>query len=110
MPNLSKQPYPERQFSNLAGLNGISDEQIEQHLKLYAGYVKNTNSLNEPLAELIHASDTTSPHFGELTRRLGFEYNGMRLHEVYFDNMTSGGTALDTSSRLAAAINDNFGD
>ena len=109
MANLSGQPYAERQFSNLSGLNGISAEQIEQHLKLYAGYVTNTNKLNEQLAELIKAGDTASPKFGELTRRMGFEYNGMRLHEYYFDNMTAGGTELDTSSALAGAINENFG-
>ncbi len=85
MANLSGQPYPERQF-NLSGLNGITDKQLEQHYKLYAGYVANTNKLNEQLAELIKAGDTMSPKFGELTRRMGFEYNGMRLHEYYFEN------------------------
>jgi Fe-Mn family superoxide dismutase len=109
MANLSNQPYPERQFE-LANLNGISAEQIDQHLKLYAGYVKNTNLLNEQLGELIRAGDTTSPRFGELTRRLGFEYNGMRLHEYYFDNMKGGASEMDSSSRLAAAIAASFGD
>ncbi|HQR39970.1 MAG TPA: Fe-Mn family superoxide dismutase [Blastocatellia bacterium] len=109
MANLSGQPYPERQFNNLSGLNGLSAEQIDQHLKLYAGYVKNTNLLNEQLGELIASGDTTSPKFGELTRRMGFEYNGMRLHEYYFDNMSAAGGTLDASSSLAAAINANFG-
>ena len=80
MANLSGQPYAERQFNNLSGLNGISAEQIEQHLKLYAGYVLNTNKLNEQLAELIKAGDTASPKFGELTRRMGFEYNGKLVY------------------------------
>lgn len=109
MANLSGQPYPERQFEHLSGLNGISADQIDQHLKLYAGYVKNTNLLNEQLAELIKGGDTTSPKFGELTRRMGFEYNGMRLHEYYFDNMTADGGGLESSSPLAAAIDANFG-
>ena len=109
MANLSNQPYQERQFNHLSGLNGISDEQIEQHLKLYGGYVKNTNSLNEQLAELIRSNDTASPTFGELTRRMGFEYNGMRLHEYYFDNMTPNGVELEPNSRLASAISDSFG-
>jgi Fe-Mn family superoxide dismutase len=110
MANLSNTPYAERQFNNLSGLNGISAEQIDQHLKLYAGYVKNTNTLNEQIGELVRAGDTASPRVGELTRRLGFEYNGMRLHEYYFDNMVGGGHALETSSPLANAINENFGD
>ncbi len=110
MANLSGTPYKERTFEHLNGLNGISNEQIEQHLKLYAGYVANTNKLNDQLSELIKSGDTASPQFGELTRRMGFEYNGMRLHEYYFDNMTPGGVAFDASSRLGTAIAENFGD
>ncbi|MCC6743975.1 MAG: superoxide dismutase, partial [Acidobacteria bacterium] len=109
MANLSGQPYSERQF-NLSGLNGISDKQLEQHYKLYAGYVANTNKLNEQLAELIKAGDTLSPKFGELTRRMGFEYNGMRLHEYYFDNMTSSGGSLEAGSKLGIALAGSFGD
>lgn len=109
MANLSGQPYPERQF-NLSGLNGITDKQLEQHYKLYAGYVTNTNKLNEQLAELIKAGDTLSPKFGELTRRMGFEYNGMRLHEYYFDNMSSSGGTLEPGSKLGIALADSFGD
>jgi Fe-Mn family superoxide dismutase len=109
MANLSKEPYKEREFNNLKGLNGISDEQIEQHLKLYSGYVKNTNTVNEQIAELIRGNDNTSPQFAELTRRLGFEYNGMRLHEYYFDNMVANGVEFDQNSRLGTAINESFG-
>jgi Fe-Mn family superoxide dismutase len=109
MANLSGKAYEERQF-NLTGLNGISDEQIEQHLKLYAGYVKNTNLLNEQIGELVRSGDNASPHFGELTRRLGFEYNGMRLHEYYFENMSASGGELETGSALASALDESFGD
>ena len=108
MANLSSQPYAERQFDNLSGLNGISEEQIAQHLKLYAGYVLNTNKLNEQLGELIRANDTASPKFVELKRRLGFEYNGMRLHEYYFENMKAG--SGDAGSGLTDALGENFGD
>jgi len=63
MANFSGTPYAERTFS-LDGLNGISPEQVDQHLKLYAGYVKNTNTLNEQIAELVKGGDTASPRFG----------------------------------------------
>ena len=67
----------------LAGLKGISDNTLETHFGLYEGYVKNTNLLNEQLAELIRQRKGKRRRlpFAELTRRLGFEYNGMRLHE-----------------------------
>lgn len=110
MANLSGQAYQEKQFENLSNLNGLSAEQIDQHLKLYAGYVKNTNTLNEQLTELIKSGDTTSPRFGELTRRLGFEYNGMRLHEYYFENIRADVAAPAPDSKLSVALAENFGD
>jgi superoxide dismutase, Fe-Mn family len=109
MANLSNTPYEQMQF-NLTGLNGISDEQIEQHLKLYAGYVTNTNTLNEQIAEVLRAGDSATPRFAELTRRLGFEYNGMRLHEYYFGNLTGGAAPADEGSALGKAVADSFGD
>ena len=80
--------YRKREF-DLKGLAGISDAQIEEHLTLYAGYVKQVNALNEELAEMLARGKASgkSPEFAELTRRLGFEYNGMILHEYYFGNL-----------------------
>src|SRR5262249_16407119 len=84
-------PYKERDFSHLKGLNGISDKTLEIHLGLYAGYVKNTNILNEKVIELTEAEKTATPEYSHLNRRYGFEYNGMRRHEEYFENMKAGG-------------------
>ena len=73
----------------LAGLAGISDKTLETHFGLYEGYVKNTNALNEQRDALIAGGRgvATDLPYAELTRRLGFEYNGMVLHEYYFDNL-----------------------
>jgi len=81
--------YTPKKF-DLSGLQGISDHTLEVHFGLYEGYVKNTNLLNDQLAEQVKAGKASGadPHFAELTRRLGFEYNGMVLHEYYFGNMT----------------------
>ena len=86
-----RQHYQPREF-NLRGLEGISDRTVEMHFKLYEGYVKETNRLNEKIAEFL--SDGTvdqeeMPAYSELNRRLGFEYNGMVLHEYYFGNLTT---------------------
>ena len=89
--------YKPRQF-DLSGLNGISDETLEMHFKLYEGYVKETNNLTERINEFIadgKVDQEELPAYSELTRRLGFEYNGMVLHEYYFDNLTSGGGTGD---------------
>ena len=85
--------YKPRQF-NLSGLKGISDQTLEVHFKLYEGYVKETNNLTEKISEFIsdgNVDQEEMPAYSELTRRLGFEYNGMVLHEYYFDNLKSGG-------------------
>ena len=90
---METQIYKPEQF-NLSGLNGISDKTLEMHFKLYEGYVKGTNELTERIAAILSDGKVDKeemPAYSELTRRLGFEYNGMVLHEYYFGNMKKGG-------------------
>jgi Fe-Mn family superoxide dismutase len=105
--------YKARQF-DLSGLKGISDETLEMHFKLYEGYVKETNNLSSRIAEFIQDAKVDQeemPAYSELTRRLGFEYNGMVLHEYYFDNLQKGGGTGDPAktSRFAKAAESAFG-
>jgi len=103
------QTYKEKKF-DLKGLNGISDEQLEQHFELYSGYVRNTNLLNEHISDLIENDNGDTPEFAELVRRLGFEYNGMRLHEYYFGNLKAGASPEPLpDSRLRQTIESYFG-
>jgi Fe-Mn family superoxide dismutase len=94
--------YKARQF-NLTALKGISDQTLEVHFKLYEGYVKETNKLTEKINEFIKDGKVDQeelPAYSELTRRLGFEYNGMVLHEYYFDNLKTGGGTGDPERNL----------
>src|SRR5262252_9398600 len=101
---LTQNPYKQRAF-DLSGLTGISDQTLEMHFGLYAGYVKNTNLLNEQLVDMLQQGKAGTPPYSELTRRLGFEYNGMVLHEYYFGNMKRGGGAdISSSSDLGRAL------
>lgn len=104
--------YKEQSFDHLHGLQGISDDQLAEHLKLYAGYVKQVNVLNQQLAELLGKGRASGkdPGFAELTRRRGFEYNGMILHEYYFSNLRRGGEpAPPAGSGLAQVLTEAFG-
>src|SRR2546426_5957473 len=95
--------YKARQF-NLSNLKGISDETLEMHFKLYEGYVKETNKLNEKISEFVRGGKVDQDEFAEyseLNRRLGFEYNGMVLHEYYFDNLKKGGGTGDPNRTSA---------
>jgi Fe-Mn family superoxide dismutase len=104
--------YQPKQF-NLSGLNGISDQTLEMHFKLYEGYVKETNKLTEKIAEFLadgKVDQDEMPAYSELTRRMGFEYNGMVLHEYYFGNMKKGGTGdAEKSSDFFSAAEASFG-
>ena len=103
------QPYVAKKWQ-LAGLHGISDKTLEMHFGLYEGYVKNVNLLNERLAALRSSGEPkgADPAYAELVRRLGFEYNGMRLHEYYFDNMTTRPQSIG-SGKLCDALGAAYG-
>jgi Fe-Mn family superoxide dismutase len=105
------QTYQPKQF-NLSGLKGISDETLEMHFKLYEGYVKETNNLTERISKFLEdgkVDQEEMPAYSELTRRLGFEYNGMVLHEYYFANMKQHGTGdPDRTSAFYKAAGQSF--
>jgi superoxide dismutase, Fe-Mn family len=104
--------YTPQSFEHLKGLDGISDGQLAEHFKLYEGYVKQVNALNEAVDEMVqHGKPSgTDPHFAELTRHLGFEYNGMILHEYYFGNLKrAADPAPGKGSGLAQALEQWFG-
>lgn len=99
-----------KNYERLLGTPGFSDVLLKNHFTLYQGYVKNTNTLADTLASMVKEGKSASPEYAELKRRFGWEFNGMRLHELYFDNMSKSGASLTTASHdLAHAINDQFG-
>lgn len=92
-------PFEEKKF-NIGELKGISKKTIEEHLKLYSGYVKNSNLVIEKIAELAMDSEKNLYALGEVQRRFGFEYNGMRNHEVYFDSLSGGPKPINPDDEL----------
>ncbi len=98
---------------DLYGLSGISDQTLQLHFGLYEGYVKASNGLRAQLNEFLRdgkVDQEEMPAYSELTRRLGFEYNGMVLHEYYFGNLRRGGSDRPTASGgLGRAIEQTFG-
>jgi superoxide dismutase len=85
--------YKANDYSGLRSLHGITDEQIEVHLKLYNGYVTRTNALLAKTAKMANEGQHADSSYQELKRRAGWEWNGMRLHEFYFDNLGGSGQA-----------------
>ncbi len=96
--------FEEKKF-NIGELSGISAKNIEEHLKLYSGYVKNANLVREKLGKL-YQEDPAGNAFliGELHRRFAFEFNGVRNHEYYFQSLSGGAKPLPANSKLKAEL------
>jgi Fe-Mn family superoxide dismutase len=100
--------FEEKKF-NIPALKGISQKNIEEHLKLYSGYVKNANLVLEKIEELSADSEKNAYLLGELQRRFGFEFDGMRNHEYYFSSFEGGSSVLDATNDLYKKIESDFG-
>ena len=100
--------YQEMKF-NIPELVGISRQSIDEHLKLYAGYVKHSNLILDKIKEFSVDSERHAYELGELQRRFGFEFNGMRNHEHYFKLFEGGAKSLPTDSQLKEMIESQWG-
>lgn len=96
-------PFEELKF-NIPELVGISAKTIEEHLKLYSGYVKNANLVQTKITEMMADSEKNAYALGEVNRRFGFEYNGMRNHEVYFNSLSGGPKEISPDGELHKVI------
>ncbi|OGE82909.1 MAG: superoxide dismutase [Candidatus Colwellbacteria bacterium RIFCSPLOWO2_01_FULL_48_10] len=101
--------YTQQNLDRLLGTPGFSDTLLKNHFTLYGGYVTNVNKLVDELATLAKDGKQSTPQYAEMKRRFGWEWNGMKLHELYFGNMANGGKALDPNSALATKLKDQFG-
>lgn len=99
--------YTAKDYARLVGMAGFSESLLKNHFTLYQGYVTNTNKVLDILEQMLKEGKTANPEFAELKRRLGWEFNGMRLHEYYFDNL--GGTSpLDVADTLSKKLAESF--
>lgn len=92
--------YEAKNFDHLLGTPGFSDTLLKNHFTLYQGYVTNTNKLVEELKKC----EPGTPQFAELHRRFGWEWNGMRLHELYFGNMSKEKSVLTEGGELKKVL------
>ncbi len=93
---------------NIPRLKGISEKTIEEHLKLYAGYVKNANMILDILSSKTTTEQDTYTH-NELQRRFSFEFNGIRNHEIYFESISEGAHAPNPQSLLYQTLEKAYG-
>ncbi|MBI2439393.1 MAG: Fe-Mn family superoxide dismutase [Candidatus Moranbacteria bacterium] len=98
-------PFTPKDFSTLLGLSGFSDTLLKNHFSLYEGYVSAVNNLSI----LLTTKEPGTPEYAELKRRFGWEWNGVRFHELYFENLTKNPTSLKSASVLALKLQKQFG-
>lgn len=105
--------YTPQSFEHLLGTPGFSDTLLTNHFTLYQGYVKNVNTLLEKMnvlrLEIIGGNEAHKEESAELHRRYGWEYNGMKLHELYFGNMSKASVSFDAESGLGKTLVERFG-
>lgn len=89
-----------KNYKHLLGMAGFSDTLLENHFTLYQGYVSNVNKL----LELLDSKEPETVEYSELQRRFGWEWNGMRLHELYFENLTKDRVSFSNESKLKKEI------
>lgn len=100
--------FTAKDYTKLLGIEGFSDNLLKNHFTLYQGYVTNTNKLAESLDQMLKDGKTGLQEFSELKRRFGWEFNGMRLHEYYFDNLGGKG-GIEKGGRLFKKLSEVFG-
>jgi len=100
--------YEAKDYSRLIGMEGFSETLLKNHFTLYQGYVTNTNKVLDTIDAMLKDGKTAVPEFAELKRRLGWEFNGMRLHEYYFENLGGKG-GIGKDSKLAKKMAESFG-
>jgi len=100
--------YTTKDYSKLIGMEGFSDIILKNHLALYQGYVTNTNKILETLEIMLKEDKTYTFEFAELKRRLGWEFNGMRLHEYYFESLGGNGQ-FNKNQQVVKKIIESFG-
>lgn len=101
--------YEIKNYDSLLGIDGFGEQLLKNHFTLYQGYVNNFNKLDELLVTMEKEGKYSTPEYAELNRRLGWEFDGMRLHELYFGNLCKGGKVIDAKGKLYAAIAKEFG-
>jgi len=100
--------YTAKDYGKLVGMEGFSETLLKNHFTLYQGYVANTNKLWDLLMAMLEEGKAGTPEYAELKRRFGFEFNGMRLHEYYFENL-GGKKPVDKTGALAKKVAGAYG-
>lgn len=96
---------------SLSTMKGISKKTIDEHLKLYQGYVNKYNEIMEKLSQLADddyaKANQVYSHIRALKVDLSFAWGGIVNHEIYFGHL--GGKGGTPDGALLQQIETDFG-
>ena len=106
-----RQNYNPEKLKITNNFEGFSLKMVNEHFKLYEGYVKKTNEIQQKLEEADKSEANGVYSFiGELKRQETFAVNGMKLHEVYFGQLDGvANNATQASDEILKMIERDFG-
>lgn len=108
--NAPLKKYEAQNFDKLLGhVDGLNDDLLKMHFKLYQGYVTNANLLLEKIQALNVDGKAPPPEFAGFKHMLGWEFDGMMLHELYFGNLGGAKQTLNQDDPLMRKIIADFG-
>ena len=101
--------YQVQNYDHLLGTPGFSDGLLKNHFSLYKGYVNNVNTMVAEFTHMLRENRMGTRAYADMKRRFGWEFNGMRLHELYFGGMAKNPAERDDDSLLARQMASDFG-
>jgi superoxide dismutase, Fe-Mn family len=99
--------YEVRPF-DLSGVQGLSKKAIDLHLGLYKTYVEQLNKLLEQSPQRAGAAAPLA--LDGYNRRFAFEYNGVALHELFFEQLAGKRRQPQSDGDFTEALHQDFGD
>jgi Fe-Mn family superoxide dismutase len=89
-------------------MEGISRRTMEEHHKLYVGYVNKSNEILDALKSVDYSkANQTFSQLRALKVELSFAVGGVKNHEIYFDHL--GGRGGKPSGNLMELLQKDFG-
>lgn len=85
--------FTPKQFDSINGVPGLSERQMQEHYKLYEGYVKKANEISELLKKVDYSkANATYSDLRALKLGYSFAVNAIKSHELFFENLSGDGT------------------
>lgn len=100
--------YEAKQFESIGGMEGFSERMMQEHYKLYEGYIKKANEIQEKLKTVDGSTaNATQSDLRSLKLGMSFAVDAIKGHELYFSHL--GGKSVTPLDGISKLIEKSFG-